>query len=396
MEKMTDFNSRLTAFISSRQKSLSLIFPLSAEDCSAQSMPDCSPAKWHIAHTTWFFETFILEAYEPNFQSFHNDFRFLFNSYYNGISKQFAREQRGLLTRPSLEEVISYHLNVNERILALLQNNTLSIDPLIELGINHEQQHQELLLMDIKNLLSHNPLSPSYVADASEAMTQGSSTWQDYPKGLFEIGGNSNGFHFDNEGPSHLTHVDNYSLHSDLVTKSQYQEFIEDGGYSEPSLWLADGWSFIQKNQLRAPLYWRKIDGDWFEFTLQGLCKIKGGEPTCHISYYEADAYASWQSARLPTEAEWEIAANSTPSLLNNLYDSRWQWTQSAYTPYPGFSATKGAIGEYNGKFMSNQMVLRGGAAISPLGHTRPTYRNFFYPHQSWMYSGIRLARDLK
>jgi ergothioneine biosynthesis protein EgtB len=358
-------------------------------------MPDCSPAKWHIAHTTWFFETFILEIHEPDFQAFHKDFRFLFNSYYNGISKQFAREQRGLLTRPSLAEVIDYHLNVNGRILTLLKNEISPIAPLIELGINHEQQHQELFLMDIKHLLSHNPLTPSYDESTLEAAAHISSIWQDYPKGLFAIGGTDNKFHFDNEGPRHLTHVNSYSLHSDLITKNQYREFIDDGGYAEASLWLADGWSFIKSNRLQAPLYWTKVDDEWFEFTLQGLSEFKGDEPICHISYYEADAYASWRSARLPTEAEWEIAAGSTPTSLNNLYDSRWQWTQSAYNPYPGFSTTKDAIGEYNGKFMSNQIVLRGGAVISPNGHTRCTYRNFFYPHQRWMYSGIRLARDL-
>lgn len=392
---MSHLNSIKTQFIRLRENSLGLLSPLSAEDCSAQSMPDCSPAKWHIAHTTWFFETFILEIYEPDFQPFHKDFRFLFNSYYNGISKQFAREQRGLLTRPSLVEVIDYHLNVNGRILTLLKNETLPIGPLIELGINHEQQHQELLLMDIKHLLSHNPLTLSYDRNTLEATTHISSTWQDYPKGLFEIGVADNKFHFDNEGPRHLTHVNSYSLHSDLITKNQYHEFIDDGGYAEASLWLADGWSFIKSNRLQAPLYWTKVDDEWFEFTLQGLSRFKGDEPICHISYYEADAYASWRRARLPTEAEWEIAAGSMPTSLNNLYDSRWQWTQSAYNPYPGFSITKGAIGEYNGKFMSNQIVLRGGAAISPNGHTRCTYRNFFYPHQRWMYSGIRLARDL-
>ena len=393
---MSLINSLQTEFTKLRGNSLRLLSPLSAEDSAAQSMPDCSPAKWHVAHTTWFFETFILETYEPYFQPFHKDFRFLFNSYYNGISSQFAREKRGLLTRPSLQEIVDYHLNVNKRILILLQNKSLPIAALIRLGINHEEQHQELLLMDIKHLLSHNPLAPSYDETTAEAKARKSSTWQDYPKGVFEIGTADNKFHFDNEGPPHLAHLNSYSLHSDLITKSQYLEFIEDGGYSEPSLWLADGWSFIKDNQINAPLYWTNVQDEWLEFTLQGLSSLKGDEPICHISYYEADAYASWRSARLPTEEEWEIAARSGSTSLNNLYDSRWQWTQSSYSPYPGFSVIKDVIGEYNGKFMSNQMVLRGGAAISPLGHTRCTYRNFFYPHQRWMYSGIRLAKDLK
>lgn len=428
----------LARFRQIRGVSSKLVTDLSAEDACVQSMPDCSPAKWHLAHTTWFFETFVLEAIVESYAPFHPDFKVLFNSYYNSVGEQYSRPARGLLTRPSFEEVKTYRKYVNEQMIALLQT-PLSGQHLgiIEVGLHHEQQHQELLLMDIKHLFSINPLSPTFrpLDESHKTHFQTSPThhsdkpmWRHYDGGVFEIGADQSKFCFDNETPRHKTYLDDYQLANRLVSNAEYLEFIEDGGYDTPTLWLSDGWSTIKEHNWRAPLYWRRKDHSWLEFTLHGEQELVGAAPVVHISYYEADAFARWAGSRLPTEAEWEHGAtldqisahcderdsvdetsanhalesrmlqpqSATPDVGNKLlqlYDDVWQWTSSAYLPYPGYITPPGAIGEYNGKFMSNQMVLKGGGCVTPPAHSRRTYRNFFYPHCRWQFSGIRLAK---
>ena len=381
-------------FAEIRAASLALSAPLSDEDCAAQSMPDASPVKWHLAHTSWFFETFLLEAFEPGFTPFHPAFRMLFNSYYNGIGEKFSRPQRGLLTRPSRAEILAYRANVDARMLALLhgdmQAEALS---LVELGLQHEQQHQELILTDVQHLLSINPLCPAY-SRKQPAPHQPVRGWQAFEGGITTLGHTGEAFHFDNEAPRHRHFLEPYELAADLVTNAQYRAFIEDGGYNEPSFWLSEGWSALQAEARTQPLYWRRIDGRWHEFTLSGLIELEPDAPARCLSYFEASAYAQWAGARLPTEAEWEHAATQHPS-LPNLFGTAWQWTSSAYAPYPGFTAQAGAVGEYNGKFMVNQYVLRGSSSATPPGHSRSTYRNFFPAYASWQFTGIRLARSL-
>ena len=404
-----------THFRRVRARSLQLVAPLSAEDACVQAMPDTSPAKWHLAHVTWFFETFVLESREAPFRPFHPAFRELFNSYYNGIGKQFPRAERGLLTRPSLDQVLAYRADVDARMEVLLTSADASTRATIELGLHHEQQHQELLLMDIKYLLSLNPLAPAYWNDASSAKDMASPMrWHNRAAGLYDIGHDGAGFHFDNETPRHPAWLSTHAVASRLVSNGEYLDFIRDGGYQQASLWLADGWATRQRDAWCAPLYWREMDGAWFEFTLHGLQPLKLDAPVCHVSHYEADAYAQWAAARLPTEFEWEAAArhgqmreadNEADHLhprasvsgahFDDLFGAVWQWTRSAYLPYPGFQAPPGAVGEYNGKFMSNQMVLKGSCCATPAGHARATYRNFFYAHQRWPFTGIRLARDV-
>ncbi len=384
----------LQRFKAVRDMSVSLTASLSAEDCAAQSMPDASPAKWHLAHTTWFFETFILESFEPDFQPFHNAFRVLFNSYYNGIGEKYARHQRGLLTRPSHAEVLAYRENVDARMAKLLTNDfPEEIFSLVELGLQHEQQHQELILTDIKHLLSQNPLFPSYeTAHPTPRRAAPPPTWIDFPAGIAEIGHAGENFHFDNEIPRHRQFVEAYALSSRLVTNAEYAAFIADGGYRNPVFWLSDGWDFLKTNNITHPIYWHRDEaGHWQEFSLHGLHPLDLTAPSLHLSYYEASAYANWAGARLPTEAEWEHAANH--SSLTQMFGVAWQWTSSSYSPYPGFTAPAGAIGEYNGKFMVNQYVLRGASAATPAGHSRPTYRNFFPASARWQFTGIRLAR---
>ena len=405
-----------TLFDAVRAQSLALVAPLSAEDACVQSMPDASPAKWHLAHVTWFFETFVLEATEAAFEPFHPAFRELFNSYYNAIGKQYSRPDRGLLTRPSLSEVLAYRAAVDERMRAAIDRADGATLSTIELGLHHEQQHQELLLMDIKHLLSMNPLAPAYraIARPSPAATTRRG-WHEFPGGLVDAGADCTRFHFDNETPRHRLFLTSYALATRPVTNGDYLDFMLDGGYDSPALWLADGWSLVQAQGWRAPAYWRERDGAWFEFTLGGLEALDRDAPVCHVSHYEADAFAQWAGARLPTEFEWEAAAgdfevdgnfadsgllhpraNARRGTLAQVFGDVWEWTRSAYLPYPGFRPAGGAIGEYNGKFMSNQMVLKGGCCATPPGHVRASYRNFFYPHQRWAFSGIRLARDLE
>jgi len=385
---------------------------LSAEDACVQSMPDASPAKWHLAHVTWFFETFVLERCEAPFRPYHPAFRELFNSYYNGIGRQFSRPERGLLTRPSLAEVIDYRHAVDGRVAAILPEADAATLRIVELGLHHEQQHQELLLSDIKHAFSRNPLAPAYAPLPAAAMAaRALPTWRAHAGGLIEIGADCSAFAFDNETPRHRVWLDPYEIRSQLVTNAEFLAFVEDGAYRDPRPWLADGWAVVNREQWCAPLYWREIDGAWHEFTLYGLVPLDPAAPVCHISHYEADAYAQWVGSRLPTEFEWEAAAPSAaisrapaglhPSaptaaaMDDDFFGSVWQWTRSAYLPYPGFTAAPGAVGEYNGKFMSNQMTLRGSACVTPPGHTRSTYRNFFYPQQRWAFTGIRLARDV-
>ena len=385
-------------FVEVRSRTLQLIKPLTPEDACAQSMPDASPAKWHLAHTSWFYETFILENFELNFSPYNKAFRDLFNSYYNGIGEQYTREKRGLLTRPSLDEIQAYAQDVTSRIIELESLGDIEVERLIELGCHHEQQHQELIAMDVKHLLSCNPLKPAYMKFHEKVGLRDDLGWEKIKGGLHRIGSTMEAFSFDNEHPRHETYFKAFEINKNLVSNGEYLAFIEHKGYQIPEFWLADGWTSILENDWKAPAYWEQIDGEWFEFTTLGLQPLNLLAPVCHVSYYEADAYANWADARLPTEQEWEVAARCADSPQCNILDlfkSRWQWTQSSYAPYPGFRASKSTIGEYNGKFMSNQMVLKGSSIATPENHSRPAYRNFFYPRQRWPYTGIRLCRDL-
>ena len=398
----------------------SLCQTLTPEDCAAQSMTDASPAKWHLAHTTWFFETFLLSRQDSGYAVFHPRFEYLFNSYYDSVGVQFSRSDRGLLTRPSLDEVGQYRAHVDAAVTALLDDTGRLADDvldIVELGLNHEQQHQELLLTDIKHLLAQNPLRPAYRAMKQPGRaTIRSLEWHAFDSGLVEIGHELAGFAFDNESPRHRVFLEDYALASRAIRNGEFAAFIEDGGYTRPELWLADGFAKLQEGAWHAPLYWTRRDDKWWAFTLAGLRPLRMEEPVCHVSFYEADAFARWAGCRLPSEAEWENAAVCTgvdgnfletghfhPEAAEGaanqngplqLFGDVWEWTSSAYHPYPGFQAAQGALGEYNGKFMSNQMVLRGGSCVSPRSHLRATYRNFFYPDARWQFSGIRLARD--
>jgi ergothioneine biosynthesis protein EgtB len=383
----------LSRFNSVRAHSLALTTPLSVEDCTVQSMTDASPVKWHLAHTTWFFETFILERFEPEFRPFDPAFRALFNSYYNGIGAQYPRAQRGLITRPSFDVVLAYRRDIDNRISALLERSSFGVlCDLVELGLHHEQQHQELILTDLKHLLSCNPALPPYSEHAPIGACQPAASWRSFAGGVIEIGYDGHGFCFDNEKPRHRQFLEPFSLAESLVTNAEYQGFIEAGGYATPAHWLSDGWDWIRGQGLTHPLYWSRAGDAWVEFSLRGARPLSSSAPVMHLSYYEASAYAQWAGARLPTEAEWEHAALQAPD-LPHLFGSAWQWTSSAYAPYPGFSAANGAIGEYNGKFMVNQYVLRGSSCVTPAGHSRPTYRNFFPASVRWQFSGLRLAR---
>jgi len=397
-----------------RAQSLALLAPLSAEDACVQSMPDASPAKWHLAHTTWFFETFILEKHEAGFRAFDPGFRVLFNSYYNGVGDKHPRPQRGLLTRPGLDVVLAYRSAIDQRMQALLANASPEILKLVELGLHHEQQHQELMLTDIKHLFSCNPHLPAYRPALPPASAVTSLNWHAFPGGVLEIGHTGEGFCYDNETPRHKVFLAPYQLASRLVTNDEYLEFVRAGGYENPACWLAEGWDWRNTQALRHPIYWRhpQADGPWQEFTLSGLQPLDPHRPVIHLSYYEADAYARWRDARLPTEMEWEHAAagravsghfadrgefHPAPAdtePLTQLYGDAWEWTSSSYAPYPGFRPPAGAVGEYNGKFMVNQYVLRGGSCLTPVGHIRASYRNFFPAAATWQVSGIRLARD--
>lgn len=383
-----------------RQRSLMLAEPLSDEDCGAQSMPDASPVKWHLAHTTWFFETFILEPMEANFVPFHPAFRVLFNSYYNGIGDLHPRAMRGLLTRPSMGEVRAYRADVDARIARLLAGRAddEALTSLVELGLQHEQQHQELILTDVKHLLAQSALYPAYTDAAPAPVPADGATaqaWIGFAGGLVDIGHDGAGFCFDNELPRHRQYVQPFALAARLVTNGEYLAFIEAGGYRDPALWLSEGWDQVGALGLSQPLYWRRDGaGAWCEFTLHGLRPLDLARPVTAISLYEADAFANWSGARLPTEAEWEVAATSGDGAPRQMFGHCWQWTSSSYAPYPGYATAPGALGEYNGKFMLNQYVLRGSSAATPPGHSRASYRNFFPAGARWQFTGIRLAQQ--
>jgi len=408
-DRHDDPNELVLHYETVRARSIALASPLSAEDCCVQSMPDASPIKWHLAHTTWFFETFILERFEPSFQPHHPAFRVLFNSYYNGIGDKHARAQRGLLTRPPFPEVLDYRSDVDARVMALLvyplaSDAYIEMSNLLKLGLQHEQQHQELMMTDVLHLLSCNPLKPAYTeAPRLFSKSAAQSQWLSFNGGVVQIGHDDQRFCFDNEMPVHRQFLEPYALASRLVTNREYQNFVESGAYRNPAVWLSEGWDWVQTQQLTHPLYWQ-ISGEdgatWHAFTLHGLQPLNLNAAVTQISYFEADAYARWAGARLPTEAEWEHAVlQSLLSSTNAQTDSMqffgdcWQWTASSYSPYPGYETAPGALGEYNGKFMSNQYVLRGSSCVTSDGHSRATYRNFFPATARWQFSGIRLAR---
>jgi ergothioneine biosynthesis protein EgtB len=390
-----------------------LAAPLSPEDQTVQSMPDVSPTKWHRAHTSWFFETFLLEPSLPGYTPFDPDFAYLFNSYYESLGARHPRPARGILSRPRSHEVARYRSSVDEAMHLLISHSTgdPSISGLVELGLNHEQQHQELLLMDIKHVLSQNLPQPAYrVSRPVGGPPSIPSALIEHDGGLCELGFEGGGFVFDNELPRHAVHLEPFSLDARPVTCGEWIAFISDGGYERAELWLSDGWAACQDQRWEAPLYWSSTDRGWQSYTLGGPRPVREAEPVCHVSYYEADAFARWAGARLPTEAEWEVIAAASPVTgrfldqdvlhpsavtdRSSLFGDVWQWTSSAYAGYPGFRPASGAVGEYNGKFMVNQYVLRGGCCVTPEGHMRPTYRNFFPPSARWAFSGLRLAHD--
>jgi ergothioneine biosynthesis protein EgtB len=404
-------------FATIRERSEALAAPLSPEDQTIQSMPDVSPTKWHLAHTSWFFETFLLSPHLAGYRVFDPAWGFLFNSYYEGVGPRHARPQRGLLSRPGVAEIALYRRHVTTAMQRLFDDagdaTWPALAPLVELGLQHEQQHQELMLMDIKHVFWMNPLRPAYRPPAPrERIAAPPLEWVDFAGGLVEIGHGESGFAFDNEEPRHRVWLEPFRLASRPVTCGEFLAFIEDRGYRRPELWLSDGWAAVNENAWTAPLYWSEQDGDWRIFTLGGMRRLDPAEPVCHLNHYEADAYARWAGARLPREAEWEIAAAPLPpdgnfadrgihhprpaagGGLAQMFGDVWEWTGSAYAPYPGFAPAAGAIGEYNGKFMSGQMVLRGGAAVTPAGHVRASYRNFFPPSARWAFAGLRLAAD--
>jgi ergothioneine biosynthesis protein EgtB len=394
-----------------------LVEPLTPDDMAVQAMPDASPVKWHLAHSTWFFETFVLKPSLPGYQPFHPQFEYLFNSYYNAIGPQWRRPERGLLTRPTIDEIRGYRAHVDIAMERLLEDVSSVRPHLLALGWNHEQQHQELIVTDLKYLLAQNPLHPVYrerPPDPPAHSQPAAEQWIEGPSGLLVVGHAGDEFAFDNEGPSHEELVRPFRIARRLVTNREYAAFIADGGYRRPELWLADGWAAVQARGWSAPLYWEEREHAWWSATLAGLRPVRVDEPVCHVSFYEADAYARWRRARLPTEAEWEVIARTQPVQGNFLDTARlhpapppddpgdimqlfgdvWEWTGSPYLAYPGYRPAAGALGEYNAKFMCNQFVLRGGSCATPLSHIRFTYRNFFPPDARWQFSGIRLATD--
>jgi ergothioneine biosynthesis protein EgtB len=401
-----------------RRLSEDLARPLSPEDMTVQAMEDASPTKWHLAHVTWFFETFILTKHLPGYRVFDETFNYCFNSYYESQGPRQPRPRRGVLTRPSAERVLAYRAHVDDGLSELFARGVdAGSEParLIEIGINHEQQHQELLLTDILALFAANPLRPAYRAPRprSVAPEPAPPGWIDFPGGVVQVGHGGEGFAWDNEAPRHDALVHPFRLADRLVSNAEWLEFIADGGYREAAHWLSDGWGAVNREGWEAPLYWERHDGEWLAMSLEGLQPVERAAPVCHVSYYEADAFARWAGRRLPTEFEWEVAAQGLQAAATGAPDVRplpaeaptgrprqmfgavWQWTQSAYLPYPGYRPPPGALGEYNGKFMVSQQVLRGGSCATPPGHTRATYRNFFYPHQRWQFMGLRLASEI-
>lgn len=408
----------LDAYIRVRAASEQICAPLYVEDYGIQTIPEVSPPKWHLAHVSWFYETFILKVFQSGYRDFHPDFGYLFNSYYQQVGKMHPRSERGLISRPTVAEVRSYRQAIDEAMSTLISTAPSQQWPEIlrrlTIGLNHEQQHQELLLTDIKHILAYNPMRPAYrhdlkMPDSSRCSLQ----YVGFDGGLKQAGHEGDGFAYDNESPRHQVWLDDYGLANRLVTNGEYLEFIEDEGYERSELWLSDGWFQVQKQRWNAPLYWEIHDGQWQQMSLRGLQPMQEHTPVSHISYYEADAFARWAGQRLPTEAEWENAALGLEPLGNfrdrdvlepeaasegegllQMFGDCWEWTSSAYSAYPGYRADEGALGEYNGKFMSSQFVLRGGSCVTPEGHIRSTYRNFFYPQERWQFKGLRLAQD--
>ncbi len=425
--------SELRDFAETRARSLELALPLSAEDQGLQSMPDASPTKWHLAHTSWFFETFILRDFVPDYEPYCEEFAYLFNSYYQSVGPQYRRARRGMISRPSCAEILAYRRHVDSHISDLVDGlqgpHRARILELLQLGIQHEQQHQELILTDIKNALFQNPLYPAYrdvAALPEEEPSESELDWQEMIGGVYEIGHAGEGFSFDNERPCHKVFIQPFRIASRLVTNAEYLRFIAAGGYREPGHWLADGWDWVTAARAESagtdsvgqPLYWVKQDDRYCEYTLGGLAALNPAAPVSHVNYYEANAYASWAGKRLPTEAEWECVAqrlwadadlqsnfldldklrprSASHSRTRQFFGDLWEWTSSAYSAYPGFAVPEGAVGEYNGKFMCNQYVLRGGSCATPAGHVRASYRNFFPPVTQWQFSGIRLAEGVQ
>jgi ergothioneine biosynthesis protein EgtB len=380
--------SLLDKYKAVRKRTEDICEPLQTEDYVVQPVVDVSPPKWHIGHTTWFFETFILKENVQGYKEFDANYNYVFNSYYETVGARVIRTDRGNLSRPTVEDIYKYRRYVDDAMQQFLgDEHPKEINELVELGLNHEEQHQELLYTDIKYILGHNPLFPVYKNDHTSAVQEGANEFINIEKGIYEIGFEGEGFCFDNELGRHKVYLQDYSIANELVTNGEYLEFMQAGGYSDFRYWHAEGWDWVKNNAIKAPMYWHFIDGGWFYYTLQGLVPIEIEAPLNHVSFYEAAAFAAWKGMRLPTEFEWEVAAPK----FN--YGSRWEWTESAYLPYPGFAKAPGAIGEYNGKFMVNQKVLRGASEVTSPGHSRITYRNFFHPHLRWQYTGIRLAQ---
>jgi len=403
-----------------RQFTGRLCKPLEIEDYVIQTMPDVSPTKWHLAHTTWFFETFVLREHAADYRLLHTAYPYLFNSYYVQAGERYYRPERGLLSRPTVRDVFDYRAYVDEhmgRLLASIpEERSHEIGRLVRIGLNHEQQHQELLLTDVKHVLAKNPLQPVYSEGlVGHSALPPSLQWAPFEGGLCEFGYEGDGFFYDNEGPRHRQYTEPFEMASRLVTNREYMEFIEAGGYANPNIWLSEGWATAERDGWQAPLYWEQVNGTWFSFTLSGFREVDPDEPVTHVSYFEADAFARWADARLPTEFEWELAADGctiqgnfvetghfhpVPAAhreepLHQVFGDVWEWTRSPYSPYPGYLPEPGALGEYNGKFMCNQFVLRGGSCATSRSHVRSTYRNFFHPAARWQFSGIRLARDV-
>ncbi|MEO0570757.1 MAG: ergothioneine biosynthesis protein EgtB [Bacteroidota bacterium] len=382
-------DSLLGFFLETRRHSEDLCQPLEIEDYVVQPIVDVSPPKWHLGHTTWFFEEFILKSHATDYEVFDEDFSFVFNSYYETVGKRVVRADRGNLSRPSVKKVYEYRSYVTSAIKRLFENDQpKKAHDVLEIGIHHEKQHQELLLTDIKYILGNNPLLPVYSESMEEHPVEThEQDWISIEEGMYDIGHHSNEFCYDNELGKHKVFLHSYQISNKLVTNQEFIGFIEANSYQKFNLWHAEGWDWVNQNQIKAPLYWHNIDGEWYYYSLAGLQKVNPRAPIAHISYYEAYAFAQWMGLRLPSEFEWEVAQNYLP------WGKRWEWTESAYLPYPNFQKEDGALGEYNGKFMVNQKVLRGGSIATPKKHTRPTYRNFFHPQLRWQFTGLRLTK---